>query len=52
MTFKEIEELKEKAKEKNLSFAEQCTQMGKYIQENNIKTIKRSNKNVKITTRK
>ena len=52
MTFEELEREKQRARDKKLSFAEQCTQMGKYILANKVKTVKRSDKNVKTTTRK
>ncbi len=52
MTYKEMEEAKEKARAKNLSFDEQCQIMIKYIQENNVKTIKRSPYAKKTTSRK
>jgi hypothetical protein len=50
LTFEEMQEIKKKARAKNKSFDEQCTQAIKFIQENNIKTIERSDKNAKKTT--
>lgn len=50
MTFEEMEKTKERARAKNLSFDEQCAQMAKFIQKNNVKTIKKVVKNAKKTS--
>lgn len=53
MDLKELEEERQKFKQKNISFEEQCKNTIKFISENKVKTIKRSNNsNAQITKRK
>jgi len=54
MTFEQLQAEKQKYKEKNISFEEECAQAIKFIQKNKIETIKGDikNGNTKKTSRK
>lgn len=51
MNFSEFEAERAKIQEKNVSFNQQCNQMIKFIEKNDVKTLKRRKKNGS-TTRK